>query len=198
MIIAIAGASGSGKTTLAKAFVADLPRAALVSTDFYYHDLSHLALPERANVNFDHPDAVDWDTLIEHLTELKAGRSAAVPRYDFNSHTRLVEAERIAPSECIILEGIFSLWHPEIRRLLDLSVFIETADDVCLDRRTYRDVAERGRTPESVAVQWQRHTLPMFREYTSPTRQHADYIVAGTSSPQEHVRRILDLDSVTA
>lgn len=198
MIIAIAGASGSGKTTLAKAFVADLPRAALVSTDFYYHDLSHLAPPDRANVNFDHPDAVDWVTLIEHLTALKAGRSAAVPRYDFNSHTRLPEAELIAPSESTILEGIFSLWHPEIRRLLDLSVFIETADDVCLDRRTYRDVAERGRSPESVAVQWQRHTLPMFREYTSPTRQHADYIVAGTSPPQEHVRRILDLNSVTA
>jgi uridine kinase len=198
MIIAIAGASGSGKTTLARAFVADLPRAALVSTDFYYRDLSHLSPPERAKVNFDHPDAVDWDTLIEHLTELKAGRSAAVPHYDFKSHTRRPQAQQIGPSESTILEGIFGLWHPEIRRLLDLSVFIETADDVCLDRRTYRDVAERGRTPESVAAQWQRHTLPMFREYTSPTRQHADYIVAGTSPPQEHVRRILDLDAVTA
>ncbi len=198
MMIAIAGASGSGKTTLAEAFVADLPAAALVSTDSYYRDLSHLSPPERTEVNFDHPDAVDWETLLEHLTRLKTGGSAGVSHYDFKTHTRRSEIEQVGPSESTILEGIFSLWHPQIRRLLDLAVFVDTSDEVCLDRRTYRDVAERGHTPESVTLQWERHTLPMFRQYTSPTREHADYIVGGTTPPQEHVRRILNLELVSA
>ncbi len=190
MTIGIAGASGAGKTTFAKALMARMPDAALLSMDSYYRDLSYLSPSERDAVNFDRPDAIDWKTLLEHLTSRRTGWSVPVPGYDFKTHTRRAEPRIVAPSATTVLEGIFALWHPRVRGMLDLAVFVDTADDVCRGRRIVRDAAERGRPPESVRRQWERHTLPMFRRHTSPTRRYADCIVKGAVPPEDEVRRI--------
>ncbi len=190
MTIGIAGASGAGKTTFAKALAAGLPDALLLSMDSYYRDLAHLPPAERAAVNFDHPDAVDWETLLEHMAARSAGRSVSVPRYDFATHTRRTEPQAVLPSASTILEGLFALWHPRLRGILDFAVFVDAPDGVCLQRRLARDTAERGRTPESVRLQWDRHVLPMFRRHTLPTRRHADFIVNGEIPPAGEVRRL--------
>lgn len=190
MTIGIAGASGAGKTTFAEALMKRLPGAVLLSMDSYYRDLAHLPPAERAAANFDVPDAVDWETLLEHLAALRAGRSVPVPRYDFRTHTRLAEPRIVGPSATTVLEGIFALWHPRLRAMLDTAVFVDAPDGVCLQRRTARDTADRGRTPESVRLQWERHVLPMFRRHTEPTRRHADCIVNGEARPDDEVRRL--------
>ncbi len=190
MTIGIAGASGAGKTTFAKALMEYLPDAALLSMDAYYRDLSRLPPAERDAVNFDRPEAVDWETLLEHLTARRAGRAAPVPRYDFKTHTRLPEPQIVGPSATTVLEGIFALWHPQARGMLDLAVFVDAPDDVCRERRILRDTAERGRSAESVRLQWERHALPMFRRHTSPTRRYADFIANGKAPPEDEVRRM--------
>ena len=190
MTVGIAGASGAGKTTFAKALAARLPAAALLSTDAYYCDLGRLPPAERAAVNFDLPETIDWETLLEHLAARRAGRSVPVPCYDFKTHTRRAEPQIVGPSAATVLEGIFALWHPRVRGMLDLAVFVDTADAVCRERRIARDTAERGRTPQSVRLQWERHTLPMFRRHTSPTRRYADFIVNGEAPTEDEIRRM--------
>ncbi len=191
MTVGIAGASGAGKTTFAGALMARLPDAALLSLDAYYRDLAHLPPDERDAVNFDLPQAIDWETLLEHLNARRAGRSVPVPRYDFQTHTRLLEAHVVGPSAATLLEGLFALWHPRVRAMLDCAVFVDAPDDVCRERRIARDTAERGRTPESVRLQWERQALPMFRRHTSPTRRFADFIADGEAPPEDEVRRLL-------
>jgi uridine kinase len=178
-IIGIAGPSSSGKTELAKQLCHRLPGTSIVSLDSYYRAISHLPLEERAKTNFDHPDALDWELLHEHLSDLAEGRPFEEPVYSFAEHTRLPGTRMIEPHEFVIVEGLFVFYWPELRDILDTKVFVQTDAEVCFQRRLKRDVAERGRTPESVREQYARTVLPGAEWFVYPTRKHADLIVSG-------------------
>ena len=178
-IIGIAGPSSSGKTELARQLSLQLTGTSIVSLDSYYRAISHLPLEERARVNFDHPDALDWELLHDHLRDLSEGRPFEEPVYSFAQHTRLAGTRIIEPHEFVIVEGLFVFYWPELRGILDTKVFVQTDPEVCFERRLKRDVAERGRTPESVREQYARTVLPGAEWFVYPTRKHADLVVSG-------------------
>jgi len=183
-IIAIAGASGSGKTYLAN-HVAGRLNAPILSLDSYYLDLSHLPPGGRAQWNFDDPASLDWALLRAQLSSLRAGNGVNVPVYDFSTHTRTQEVRRVEAREYLVLEGIFALYDAEVRAMLRVGVFIDYPDAGCLERRTARDVSERGRTEASVREQYARTVRPMFAEHIAPTRRYAQIVVRGDSPPEE-------------
>ena len=178
-IIGIAGPSSSGKTELARQLCAKLPGTSIVSLDSYYRAISDLPLEERAKTNFDHPDALDWELLHGHLRDLADGRPFEEPVYSFAEHTRLPGVRIIEPHEFVIVEGLFVFYWPELRGILDTKVFVQTDPGVCFERRLRRDVAERGRTPESVREQYARTVLPGAEWFVYPTRKYADLVVSG-------------------
>lgn len=184
-LIGIAGSSGSGKTSVARALESLLPGVGTLCTDSYYNDLSAMDVSARSAVNFDSPDAIDWGLLTRHIRELRSDRSVLVPEYDFATHGRTEELHEFGPWKTVILEGLFALWHPVIRDALDLAVFVDTPEAVCLDRRIARDTRLRGRTEESVREQWQRDVVPMFRLHARPTRAFADLVIDGRKPPRE-------------
>lgn len=188
-LIGIAGASGSGKTYLAS-HLADLLAAPVLSLDAYYLDLGHLTLEERAQWNFDHPDALDWPLLRAQLTALAAGAAVDVPTYDFSTHTRAPQTRCLVPSEYLLIEGIFALHDPAVRALLTLGIFVDYNDSGCLDRRMARDVAERGRTPSCVLAQYTKTVRPMYLEFIEPTRAYANLVIRGDSPVEESVRTV--------
>src|SRR5262249_20831615 len=148
--IGIAGPSCSGKTAIARRLAEQLPEAAIVSLDSYYRDLPHMPFEERCRVNFDHPGSLEWELLNQHLQTLTEGRTFDEPVYSFAAHARTAQTARIHPGEFVIVEGLFVLYWPELRAILNTKVYVQTDLDVCFARRLARDVAERGRTPESV------------------------------------------------
>ncbi len=183
VIIGIAGASASGKSLIAntvynelKAKVGD-DEIGVITEDCYYNDQSHLKMEDRVKTNYDHPKALDHDLLCEHLSKLMAGESVEVPTYSYTEHTRVAETITMAPKKVIILEGILLLTDPRLRDLIHASVFMDTPLDICLLRRVQRDVAERGRTMESVLAQYQKTVRPMFMQFIEPSKQYADIIV---------------------
>ncbi len=178
MMIGVCGGSGSGKTTLARRLVESLgtDSAICISFDSYYRDLSQLSVTERAKVNFDHPDSLDVELLVEHLQSLKAGDEVAVPVYDFSTHTRSGDIDIVAAHDFVIIEGILLLAFEEIRNNLDYMIFRDCPADVRAERRFKRDVQERGRTPESVRQQWATTVQPMHEIYVEPFMAHADLI----------------------
>ena len=169
-IIGIAGPSSSGKTELARRLVVELPGTPVVSLDSYYRDLPGLPLEERAKSNFDRPDALEWELLREHLRALAQGRPFDEPAYDFTRHARTAETRRIEPAKYAIVEGLFVLYWPELRCLLDSKIYVETDAEVCFGRRLARDVAERGRTPESVRWQYDSTVLPGAERFVYPAK----------------------------
>lgn len=179
IIIGVAGGSGSGKTTVAnnliKAFKAE--DAVLVEQDAYYKELSHLSIEERAKVNFDHPNSIEFDLLRQHLIELKEGRSIERPIYDFTTHSRKEEKITLNPSKIIIVEGILIFAVPEIRELFDVKVFVDTDADEMLLRRIERDINERGRTFNSVRDQYLSTVKPMYLEFAEPSKRYSDIII---------------------
>ena len=179
LVVGICGGSGSGKTTLARLLIERLgpDRAVGLAFDAYYCDQGPLTPDQRAEVNYDHPDSLDGPLIAEHLGDLAAGRPAAVPVYDFATHTRTAEVDVLEPRPVVVVEGILLLAYPELRARLDLSVFRQCPEDVRFERRVERDVAERGRTPESVAVQFAATVKPMHDEFVDPTAEHADIVV---------------------
>jgi uridine kinase len=178
-IIGIAGPSSSGKTELSAQLVQRLPGTSIVSLDSYYHDLTNLPPAERRKVNFDHPDSLDWELLHEHLQAMVDGRAFDEPVYSFANDNRTAVTKRIEPSEFVIVEGLFVLYWPELRTLLDTKVFVQTDPEVCFSRRLSRDVAERGRTPESVREQYERTVRPSAEWFVFPTMKYADLVVSG-------------------
>ncbi|HUA59869.1 MAG TPA: uridine kinase [Verrucomicrobiae bacterium] len=178
-IIGIAGPSSSGKTELARELIRHLPGTSLISLDSYYRGMEEIPLSERKKVNFDHPDALDWQLLHQHLELLGEGRSFEEPVYSFAGYARTSETRTVAPSEFVIVEGLFVLYWPELCARLDTKVFIETAPEVCFARRLRRDVAERGRTPESVREQYERTVRPSAEWFVYPTQKYADLVVSG-------------------
>jgi uridine kinase len=178
-IIGIAGPSSSGKSELSRQVARRLPGTSIVSLDSYYRGMEEIPLAERKKVNFDHPDSLDWELLHEHLQAIAAGRAFEEPVYSFADYARTAQTRRIEPHEFLIVEGLFVFYWPELRDMLDTKVYVQTDPGVCFDRRMRRDVAERGRTPESVREQYDRTVRPSAELYVIPTRKHADLVVSG-------------------
>jgi uridine kinase len=190
-LIGIAGPSGAGKSFLARHLKRAL-EAEVLELDRYYRDLSHLPLAERARVNFDAPEALEHELLIEQVARLRNRETVQLPVYDFTTHTRTTRKELLQPSEVIIVEGLFTLHWPGLRELLGTKVYVDLHDDLCLARRTARDVRERGRTAESVVEQYEGTVAPMARRYVRPTLAHADVVVIGTERVEDGVARVVD------
>lgn len=189
-LIGIAGPSGAGKTYLATHLAAAL-NASVLALDRYYRDLSHLPLEERARMNFDAPEALDHELMVEQVARLRNNETVHLPVYDFSSHTRTRRTEALRPSSVVIVEGLFTLHWPSLRELLGTKVFVDMNDEVCLTRRQARDVRERGRTPESVIEQFAGIVAPMAERYVRPTIAYADVVVSGTESIANGVSRVL-------
>ncbi len=184
-MIGIAGGTGAGKTTVAEE-VADRigEDAAIVPLDNYYRDRSDLSLEERQDINYDHPDAFEWDLLVDDLDALAGGDPVEMPQYDFSVHNRTGETERVEPASVIIVEGILALHHDRVRELLDLQVYVETDADERILRRIQRDVVDRGRDLEGVIRQYRETVKPMHRSFVEPTRRHADVIIPEGMNPR--------------
>ena len=178
-MIGVAGGSGSGKTTVVRRIVESLgsDQVTVLDHDRYYRDRNDLRLEERAALNYDHPDALETDLMVRHVHELKAGRPVAVPAYDFTRHARLTTTDTAQPRRALIVEGILVFVDPALRALMDIKVFVDTDDDTRFIRRLQRDVAERGRTMESVIDQYQSTVKPMHLEFVEPSKRYADIIL---------------------
>ncbi|MDE0260916.1 MAG: uridine kinase [Bryobacterales bacterium] len=190
--IGIAGRSGSGKTCVAAELARLWPQAGVLAIDAYYRDLSQLSVAEREAVNFDAPAALDWELLVSDLTRLRSGASVKIPRYDFETHTRMPEPAQFAPSDILIVEGLFALFDRRVREMLDLAVFIDAAEEECLRRKIERDVACRGRTEAFARAQWERHSAPMYERHVFPTRAYADLFLDGAAAPVRSARSVAD------
>ncbi len=179
MIIGIAGASGSGKTLVAHTLYNKLgsDKVVIIQEDSYYKDLSHLPFEERTKFNFDHPDAFDHHLLVEHLKKLREGESIEHPLYDYTTHSRKKETQRVGPHQIIIIEGILILAIPELRELLDIKIYIDTPPDICFIRRLERDIQERGRTVDNVIRQYLETVRPMYLQFVEPSKRYADIII---------------------
>ncbi|QZP37997.1 uridine kinase [Halobaculum magnesiiphilum] len=177
-VVGIAGGTGAGKTTVSRLIterVAD--SVTRIPLDNYYRDLSHLDLEERAEVNYDHPDAFEWELLREHLETLLSGNSVEMPQYDFEIHNRKEETETVEPTDVIVVEGILALYDEEINDMLDLRLYVETDADVRILRRIERDVVDRGRDLEGVIDQYLSTVKPMHEQFIEPSKKHADLII---------------------
>ena len=190
-LIGIAGPSGAGKSYLAHHLARQL-EAPVLSLDHYYRDLAHLPLEERARSNFDEPGALENELIVAQVGELHQGNAIEIPVYDFSTHTRTAETQEFAAAPLVIIEGLFTLYWPELRQMLGTRVFVEMTDDVCLQRRQYRDVRERGRTPESVIEQFHTTVAPMAAQHVKPTRAHAHVVVSGGAPIEQEVRRVIE------
>jgi uridine kinase len=178
IIIGIAGGSGSGKTTLANNIAAHFgDRIAMLRHDDYYKKNTDLPLEERAKINYDHPSAFDTELLLEHLDALKNGSPVNCPIYDYSMHDRGQDIRIVEPADVIILEGILIFENKEVLSRLDIKVFVDTAPDVRILRRIIRDVKERGRTLDSVAMQYLGTVKPMHEAFVEPSKKHADVII---------------------
>src|ERR1039457_3446444 len=178
-IIGVAGPSSSGKSELARQLVQRLPGTSIVTLDSYYRGMEEIPLEERKKVNFDHPDSLDWELLHEHLLAIAAGRPFDEPVYSFADYARTTRTRRIEPTGFLIVEGLFVLYWPELRGMLDTKVYVRTSPDVCFNRRLKRDVAERGRTPQGVCEQYERTVRPSAEWFVYPTEKYADLVVSG-------------------
>jgi uridine kinase len=179
LLIGIAGGSGSGKSTVARNVAAALGAAsvAFIDMDAYYHGASHLSVDERRRINFDHPNAIDWDLLIAQLGALASGHPIEKPEYDFTTHTRSARTTRIAATQVVVVDGILVLADPRVRALFDVKVFVDTDADDRLIRRLRRDLVERGRPLDEIIDQYLTTVQPMHREFVEPSKRHADVIV---------------------
>lgn len=178
LFVGVAGGTGSGKSTVAAKIAEALDtRCATVEYDAYYRDRRDLSPEERARINYDHPDALESELLLEHLRALRRGRPVEAPLYDFQSHLRRLETRRIAPAPVIIVEGIMALAEPAIREFYDIKVFVDTDADIRLMRRIRRDLEHRGRTFQSVREQYYRTVRPMHLQFVEPSKRWADIIV---------------------
>lgn len=188
-IIGIAGGTGSGKTTIANKIIETLPtdRVALIPQDSYYNDTTSLTAEERARINFDHPDAFDWELLREQIQQLSEGKSIEQPTYSYLISNRLKDTVHIEPCDVIIIEGIMALWNPELRALMDLKIFVDTDADDRLIRIIRRDTVERGRTTQMVIDRYLDVLKPMHEEFIEPTKRHADLIIPWGHTNQEAI-----------
>jgi uridine kinase len=178
-IVGIAGGTGSGKTTVAKRIAAALPAADVttIEHDAYYRDRSDLPPDDRAQLNYDHPDALETELLVEHLDRLRAADPIDVPIYDFKAHQRSAESRRVIPTPIVLVEGILVFVDPRLRDRLDIKLFVDTDADIRIFRRIRRDMEHRGRTFDSVREQYYRTVRPMHLQFVEPSKRTADLII---------------------
>jgi uridine kinase len=179
LVIGVAGGSGSGKTTVVRKILEALgdARVPVLEHDRYYRDRNDLRLEERAALNYDHPDSLETDLMVRHVNDLRTGLSIEAPVYDFARHARKDATETIAAGRAIIVEGILIYTDPALRKLMDVKVFVDTDDDTRFIRRLQRDIAERGRTVQSVIDQYLGTVKPMHLEFVEPSKRYADIII---------------------
>jgi uridine kinase len=179
LVIAIAGGTGSGKTTVANVIIERVGTEHIVYLphDAYYKDLKHLPEAQRTQINFDHPNSLDTEKLIEHVRELKAGLPIERPVYDFKTHSRIDEIINLKPQPIVIVEGILIFVESALRKLFDVKIFVDTPPDIRFIRRLERDINERGRTAISVIQQYQETVRPMHLEFVEPSKRYADVII---------------------
>ncbi|CAN5733313.1 uridine kinase [soil metagenome] len=191
LVLAIAGCSGSGKTTLARELTTQL-EATLFPLDLYYRDLSHFPLDDRNKQNFDHPDSLESELILEHVRAIADGQPIERPIYDFSTHSRVADrTDTLTPTSVVIVEGILALHYSELLPLYDFSIYVNAPNEVCLNRRIYRDMRERGRTEASVRAQFEATAKPMADLYVLPSQAHASVTVEGTDSLDWSVEQIL-------
>ena len=179
LIIGIAGGTGSGKTTVVNQIVKEFANddVGIISQDSYYKDNKHLSLEERAKINFDHPRAIDFDLLYEHLTKLKNGETIEQPVYSFVQHTRTGDTILTHPRKVMIVEGILIFNDKKLRDLFDVKIYVHADSDERLIRRVRRDINERGRTVNEVLSRYQSTLKPMHEQFIEPTKAYADLII---------------------
>ncbi|HRX14429.1 MAG TPA: uridine kinase [Eubacteriales bacterium] len=178
IVIGIAGGTGSGKTTIAKKLIeAFSDDCAVLSHDFYYKANEGMSFEERAMQNYDHPNSLDTDLMVEHLSELKMGKTITHPTYDFSNHARRETWQTLESSNIIIVEGILIFESEKLRDLIDVKLFVDTDADVRFIRRLTRDVKMRGRTIESVIEQWLTTVKPMHEQFVEPSKRYANLII---------------------
>ncbi len=178
IIIGIAGGTASGKTTVANKIKTEFgDNVGLVSHDFYYLPHNDMSFEERTKINYDHPNAFETDRLIRDLLSLKAGTAVDMPVYDFTIHNRVDETIHVEPRKVIIVEGILVFENEELRKLMDIKIFVDTDADERLARRILRDVKERGRSLDSVLTQYTTTVKPMHDQFVEPSKRYADIIV---------------------
>ncbi len=179
VLIGVAGGSGSGKTTVSRTILdrVDQDRIAYLQHDAYYRDRAGLPLAERARINYDHPDSLETNLMVEHLRALRDGQAVEIPVYDFAHHVRRSETRRLAPRPVILAEGILIFVDRTLRELFDIKIFVDTDADLRFIRRLSRDIAERGRTMESVVKQYLETVRPMHLEFVEPSKRYADVII---------------------
>ncbi len=179
IVIGIAGGTGSGKTTVAHIVLEKVgdQKIAFLAHDAYYRDLGGVSLSQRAKINFDHPDSLDTPLIIQHVKDLKDWQTVQLPIYDFKTHTRTSQTLPVDPQAVIIVEGILIFAERELRKLFDMKIFVDTAPDIRFIRRLERDIAERGRTTQSVIKQYIDTVRPMHLEFVEPSKRYADVII---------------------
>ncbi|MDR2836274.1 MAG: uridine kinase [Bacteroidales bacterium] len=179
LVVGIAGGTGSGKTTVVKKIEEKFPKEAvtIIPQDSYYKDSSNIPFEERQNINFDHPDAIEWSLLIKHINDLKNGISIEQPIYSYLTCTRSKETIPIIPTKVIIVEGILIFCNEELRKLMDIKVFVDADADDRLARVILRDIVERGRSVKMVLDRYDEILKPMHLQFIEPTKRYADIIV---------------------
>ena len=179
IVIGIAGGSGSGKTTVANVVLEQVgeQKIAFLAHDAYYKDLSDLPYSQRAKINFDHPNSLDTDLIIQHVKSLKNWQPIQLPIYDFKTHTRTDQSVPVEPQAVIIVEGILIFAEPELRKLFDVKIFVDTDPDIRFIRRLERDISERGRTTQTVIKQYLDTVRPMHLKFVEASKRYADVII---------------------
>jgi uridine kinase len=194
-LVLIAGGSASGKTTLAMALAEKLgaPETALISLDFYYHSLKGFSAEGLLHYNFDHPGSIDHALLLDDVSKMLSGHPVTIPQYDYRTHLRLSSGRMMAPSQHLVIEGLFTLYFEDLRRLSDMKVYVDTGPDIRLKRRIRRDTAERGYTVEEVMRQYTATVKPMHDAFIEPTRAYADIVIPGTGGFEGPVETICSM-----
>ena len=194
IIIGVFGGTGSGKTTIVNQIVSDFNASDIqvISQDAYYKDNSNITYEARCLLNFDHPEAIDFELLYQHLSALKNGETIEQPVYNFKTHNRTDKTLEISPKKILILEGILIMNYPKLRSLLDLKVFIDTNSDMRMERRVNRDISERGRTPKEVMDRYINTLKPMHDQFIEPMKIHADMVI------ENHENASINLDILIA
>ena len=179
LVLGIAGGTGSGKSSIARRLTEGLPGDAVLTIDHdsYYKDQSHLSPEDRPKVNFDHPDTLDNDLLVQHLSKLKASEPVEIPRYDFRSHMRQIDTRHAEPTPIILVEGILTFVDERVRKLLDIKIFVDTDSDIRVFRRIRRDIEQRGRSFQSIREQYYATVRPMHLQFVEPSKRWADLII---------------------
>jgi len=192
--IGVYGGTGSGKTTIVSKIISEFPtnEIQVISQDSYYKDTSHLTFDERCALNFDHPDAIDFPLLYQHVNSLKNGENIEQPVYSFETHNRTKETVTVVPKKILIIEGILILNYPKLRSLFDLKIFIDADSDMRMERRVSRDISERGRTPEEVLNRYLNTLKPMHKQFIEPMKVHADITLENHQNTPLNLSELID------